>query len=264
LALNEVLRLRARKEFVNAETHISDVYERVVGEVNITTLNSRQYAVIDPVDRNTGKPNMGAKELRKGEVSFFLLLGERFESGIQYVYVMDSEETLLLRAKKQFKKRKETKVPRDRWMIYGPCDFVPPVTVEILERRRAISLNENESIYVIDIKTGFVKAITGCDVYMLKSYEELWKKKYPKYFFGNEILNCVLNSLNNFFEEKKFTQYDIDTIQENINLQYNGIKSMVNGNVYSGYNYQISDRLLRNLGYQSIKFKGNLEEKKYI
>jgi len=103
----------------DAETHIPIVYERVFGEVNITTLNSRQYAiVVDPVNRNTGKPNMGSKELRKGELSIFLLPGERLESGILSVYVMDSEEALLLRAKEQFKKGKETKAPGDRWMIY--------------------------------------------------------------------------------------------------------------------------------------------------
>jgi major vault protein len=163
----------------DAETHIPDVYERVVGEVNITTLNSRQYAVVvDPVDRNTGKPNMGSKELRKGELSFFLLPGERLESGIQAVYVLDSEEALLLRAKEQFKEGKETRAPGDRWMIYGPCDFVPPVTVEILERRRAIPLDETEGIYVRDIKTGRVRSVTG-EVYMLKPYEELWEKDLP-------------------------------------------------------------------------------------
>jgi len=45
-----------------AETHIPDVYERVVGEVNITTLNSRQYCVVlDPIDPKTQKPRLGSK-----------------------------------------------------------------------------------------------------------------------------------------------------------------------------------------------------------
>jgi len=161
-----------------AETHIPDVYERVVGEVNITTLNSRQYCVVvDPVDAKTGKPKLGSKELRKGEVSFFLLPGEKLESGIQAVYVLDSEEALLLRAKEQLTDGKE-RAPGDRWMIYGPCDYVPPVAVEILERRRAIPLDENEGIYVRDIKTGRVRAVTG-ESYMLKPYEELWAKDLP-------------------------------------------------------------------------------------
>jgi len=163
----------------DAETHIPDVYERVVGEVNITTLNSRQYAVVvDPVDHKTGKPRLGSKELRKGEVSFFLLPGEKLESGIQAVYVLDSEEALLLRAKEIYQDKEGQRAPGDRWMIYGPCDFVPPVTVEILERRRAIPLDENEGIYVRDIKTGRVRSVSG-ESYMLKPYEELWEKELP-------------------------------------------------------------------------------------
>jgi major vault protein len=69
----------------DAETHIPDVYEEVVGEVRITTLTNRQYAVLlDPVEK--GKPQLGKKELRKGPTSFFLLPGERLENGIQCLY----------------------------------------------------------------------------------------------------------------------------------------------------------------------------------
>jgi major vault protein len=63
-------------------------------------------------------------------------------------------------------------------MIYGPCDYVPPVQVEIVERRRAIPLDETEGIYVRDIKTGRVRAVTG-EVYMLMPYEEMWEKDLP-------------------------------------------------------------------------------------
>eukprot|EP01129_Flabellula_baltica_P005521 TRINITY_DN200_c0_g1_i1.p1 TRINITY_DN200_c0_g1~~TRINITY_DN200_c0_g1_i1.p1 ORF type:complete len:837 (-),score=259.88 TRINITY_DN200_c0_g1_i1:70-2580(-) len=161
----------------DAETHIPDVYEKVIGEVNITTLNSRQYAVVlDPVNRKTGVARMGARELRKGETSFFLLPGERLESGIQQVHVLDSEEALLLRARELYTDSEGTRQPGDRWMIFGPCDYVPPVEVEIVERRRTIPLDENEGIYVRDIKTGKVRAVTG-ESYMLNPYEELWEKE---------------------------------------------------------------------------------------
>jgi len=60
-------------------------------------------------------------------------------------------------------------------MIFGPCDYVPPVQVEIVEKRRAIPLDENEGIYIRDIKTGKVRAVTG-ESYMLNPYEELWDK----------------------------------------------------------------------------------------
>jgi major vault protein len=64
-------------------------------------------------------------------------------------------------------------------MLYGPTDFVPPVELEIVEKRKSIPLDENEGIYVRDIKTGKVRSITG-EAYMLKPNEELWKKDLPK------------------------------------------------------------------------------------
>lgn len=47
--------------------------------------------------------------------------------------------------------------PGDRWMLRGPIEYVPPATVEVLLRRQAIPLDENEGIYVRDIKTGKVR-----------------------------------------------------------------------------------------------------------
>ena len=49
----------------DTETHIPNVYEEVVGVVNITSLNNRQYCVIlDPADAQ-GKPQLGQKKLVK-------------------------------------------------------------------------------------------------------------------------------------------------------------------------------------------------------
>jgi len=163
----------------DAPTHIPSVQERVVGEVTVTTLNSRQYCVVvDPFDEKIGKNQIGNRELRKGEASFFLKPGEKLESGVQSVYVLDGEEALLLRAREQFQDGKEPRKPGDRWMIFGPCDYVPPVTVEVVEKRRSIPLDENEGIYVRDIKTGKVRSVIGTS-YMLSSYETLWEKVVP-------------------------------------------------------------------------------------
>lgn len=163
LTEKKALHLRATKTFVDvfekkrlagaewlvthaeAESHIPDVHEQVVGEVNVTVLNSRQYCiVVDPVDEATGKTQLGKRELRKGEKSFFLRPGERLENGIQNVQVLDSEEALLLRAREELKDGEDVRKPGDRWMIYGPCDYVPPVEVLIIEKRRVIPLDENE------------------------------------------------------------------------------------------------------------------------
>jgi len=162
-----------------AETHIPDVYEEVVGEVKITTLTGRQYAVIlDPIDAH-GKPQFGKRELRRGEVSFFLQPGERLENGIQNVHILGEEEALLLRAKEIYDEKGKHRLPGERWMIHGPCDYVPPVAVEILEKRKKIPLDENEGIYVRDMKTGKVRVVRGSS-YLLEPHEELWEKELPK------------------------------------------------------------------------------------
>ena len=162
---------------LDAEAHIPDVHEKIVGEVKLTTLNSRQYCVVlDPVHPTLGKNQLGKRELRRGEVSFFLKPGERLETGIQSVHVLDSEEALLLRAREAVKDGAETRKPGDRWMIDGPCEYVPPVEVEIVEKRRSIPLDVTEGIYVRDIRSGRVRAEIGSS-YRLLPYEELWEKE---------------------------------------------------------------------------------------
>lgn len=63
-------------------------------------------------------------------------------------------------------------------MIRGPCEYVPPVTVEVVQTRRAIPLDKNEGIYIRDTQTGKVRAHCG-STYMLNEHEELWKKDLP-------------------------------------------------------------------------------------
>lgn len=168
----------------DADTHIPDVYEQVVQQVQVTTLSSRQFCVIvDPVGAD-GKNRLGHRELRKGESTFFLRPGEKLEKGIQNIYVLGEEEALLLKAKVAFDETvdKEKKVHRragDRWMIYGPCDYIPSIEIEVVERRTAIPLDSNEGIYVRDIAAGTVRAVVG-QSYMLKPTEELWAKELPK------------------------------------------------------------------------------------
>lgn len=54
-----------------------------------------------------------------------------------------------------------TRNPGDRWMIRGPAEYVPPVEVEVVTQRSAIPLDENEGIYVRDVKTGKVRKPVG-------------------------------------------------------------------------------------------------------
>ncbi|KAM4829160.1 major vault protein isoform 2-T2 [Thomomys bottae] len=194
------LHLRARQNFVDfcgmvrrtgeewlvtvkdTAAHVPDVYEEMLGVVTITTLGPQHYCVVlDPVGAD-GKNQLGQKKVIKGEKSFFLQPGERLERGIQDVYVLSEQQGLLLRALQPLEEGEgEEKVSRqagDHWLIRGPLEYVPPAKVEVVEERQAIPLDENEGIYVQDVKTGKVRAVIG-STYMLTQDEVLWEKELP-------------------------------------------------------------------------------------
>lgn len=156
------------------DVHIPDVNEVVVGTVNSIVLNNRQYCyILDPVEQ--GKNQFGKKILRKGECTFFLKPFESLEKGIQDVFVLADDEALLLKARESFTdEHNDAHVAGERWMIYGSRDYIPPIEVEVLERRKAIPLDKNEGIYVRDNRSGEVKSVSG-ESYMLKPHEALWE-----------------------------------------------------------------------------------------
>jgi major vault protein len=69
--------------------------------------------------------------------------------------------------------------PGNKWMIYGPCNYIPKVEVEVIEKRETIPLDKNEGIYIRDTRTGGVDIHMG-SAYMLKSHEELWEMELPE------------------------------------------------------------------------------------
>jgi len=117
--------------------------------------------------------------LRKGPCQFFLLPGERLDRGIQNIHVLSDQEALLLTAVDNVEADGKQYKPGERWMIYGPCDFVPSTSLEIVEKRTKIPLDENEGIYVRDVNTGKIRAEIG-ESYMLAPNEELWEKDLPE------------------------------------------------------------------------------------
>ena len=154
--------------------HIYDVYEEYIDIVELTTLTKSQYAyVVDPVDPKTGKNRLGAKELRKGETAFFLQPGEYLDGGIRDVYILGDDNSLLLKANEKYiGEDGATHEPGDKWMVKGPTSYIPPIQVEVVEKRNKIPLDKNEGVYVRDTKTGLVRSEIG-KTFMLAAHEEL-------------------------------------------------------------------------------------------
>ena len=61
-------------------------------------------------------------------------------------------------------------------MISGPADFIPLIEVEILEKRKAIPLSENEGVYVRNVQDGKVRLVQGPQTFMLGEAEQYWDK----------------------------------------------------------------------------------------
>ena len=89
--------------------------------------------------------------MRKGETKFFLQPGEIIDGDIQDVIVLQEDEALLLKAKEKVEYGKKTYGPGETWMIRGPLDFIPGIEVQVIDRRQAIPLDENEGLYVRDL-----------------------------------------------------------------------------------------------------------------
>ena len=62
----------------------------------------------------------------------------------------------------------------DRWMVHGPCRYIPPVQVTLIEKRQSTPLDTNEGIDVRDNREGSIRSECG-KTYMLKAHEELWQ-----------------------------------------------------------------------------------------
>ncbi len=163
-----------------SSTHVVDVNEEFIRELDKFVLTRWQYCIVEDYVGNDGKNLWGMAQLRKGETSFFLQPGENLRGGQVYTnQILSDEEALLLLAREQYEDEYGSHKPGERWMVYGPRNYVPDIEVDVLEVRRQIPLNDNEGIYIRDIHTGEVSMISG-KTYMLRAHEELWAKELPQ------------------------------------------------------------------------------------
>ncbi|MDG6100469.1 colicin uptake protein, partial [Alteromonas sp. ZYF713] len=88
------------------------------------------------------------------------------------------EDGLIIRALESFMDGDKQRAAGEEWMLVGPLEYVPPIEVEVVSRRKAIPLGDNEGIYVRDRITGKVRSVVG-STYMLTHNEELWEKTLP-------------------------------------------------------------------------------------
>jgi len=160
-----------------SSTHIVSPQEEHVNDVQITALSSLEYCyVVNPM-RPDGTHRYGEMELRKGECQFFLNPGESLANGFQKIHLLEENDLLLLKAKETHEEDGTVRKAGETWMIRGPCNFIPNINVQILEKRFAIPLGDNEGVYVRSNKTGEVRLEKGKQTFILQPDEVLWEKE---------------------------------------------------------------------------------------
>lgn len=180
----------------DAESHICSVFEQYICTVPITVLDLHQYCVILNPIGDDGLSQLGKKQLVRGPKTFFLQPGEQLQAGIQQSYILQADETLVVRAEERCtsddhctstdsndnecgsESQKITHPAGARWLIRGPIEYVPPIGLEVIARRKLIALSPTEGVYVRNTQTGKICAVIG-QPYMLNEYEQLWEKYLP-------------------------------------------------------------------------------------
>lgn len=132
----------------DADTYIPDVNEEVTSQVPLNVLTHRQWcSIADPVDEN-GKSLLGEVKYVRGPTTFFLRPGERFENPVTPACLLSPNQALWVRAKEAFTDHTNKKRSAgDKWLVYGPGEYWPPVQAEPLNRINAFLAIEPLNLY---------------------------------------------------------------------------------------------------------------------
>jgi major vault protein len=137
----------------HSDMHIPDIYEHVVGVVNLISLLKSQYIVINDPYEN-GRPQFGKRKTARGETSFFLQPGE-WVGNIENIQVLGADEAFYVRALETFVFEGQRNAGT-KWLVRGPRELVPPVEMEIIRKKRAVIALEGLNVYVFSLEPFFL------------------------------------------------------------------------------------------------------------
>ncbi len=156
-------------------------HETLVGEVErkIRLFDGQWALVLNPFNKETGDIAEGEREIRVGPITFSLHHGEIISGTVQDEIVLNDDQGLLLRARKDAPHPLEdgkTIPAGTELLIKGPRRFIPHKNIQIISQRESISLSESEGVYVQDDDTGVVRLVCGPEDVFLDHNETLWHK----------------------------------------------------------------------------------------
>jgi len=157
-------------------------HESLVGTWDKIRVNDGQFAVVwNPFDPKTGDIVEGECEIRTGPCVFSLHPGEKLQDDkVKNEFVLTERDALLVKADKDVPHPIEegaTLMAGSEFLIRGPRRFVPRKHLRIVAEREALSLAENEGVFVQNNDTGEVRLVRGPVDLLLAHNEDLWDKR---------------------------------------------------------------------------------------
>jgi major vault protein len=122
----------------DSSTHMLDVHEQLVQLVPLTVVSPQQYAVVQNPHDADGKPQFGRAVNVRGPTTFFARPGEKV-NGPSDVRVVGPSLALQVTALESFADADNVqRKAGDRWLVFGPTAYIPPVQVSIVRQVRCV------------------------------------------------------------------------------------------------------------------------------
>lgn len=176
--------LITRAETANG-VYVPRCCERLVQRRRQIHLSATQYCVMTNPVGPDGLPRLREAVILAGKRSVVPQPGERVTRVLDAL-VLREDEALLLTALQTFTEEGmngAAPVVREggaRWLVHGPCQYIPPIYARVEERRHVITLDENSGVYVRNTVSGVIRSVFG-QPFMLSAEEELWSRPISAY-----------------------------------------------------------------------------------
>lgn len=140
-----------------------------------------QFAIVlNPYSDDKGDIIEGEREVRVGPTMFFLHPGEELEKGaVQAEYVLTDSKALLIHAMREVPhplNLDQVLEAGEEILLKGPRRYIPHKDIRIKERRKSLSLADNQGVYVQNNDTGEVRLVKGPTDFFIEHNESLWEK----------------------------------------------------------------------------------------
>ncbi|KAN0031340.1 hypothetical protein ACTA71_010429 [Dictyostelium dimigraforme] len=146
--------------------------------VPVTTLTQLDYVIItDPYDEETSAPLLGKKKIVRGPKNFFQKPGETI-SVIKQALILEPEDAVYVKVLEEFEDsffvnntlKNVTRKSGTKYLVYGPCEYVPPLSVQVLKKTKAIISNEQFQIYIFDLMPAISSLIILLLIYLILKF----------------------------------------------------------------------------------------------